>query len=186
MRLVTDSYFESVWDETVKKIITINQEILNFWGDGAPGWAPERAVALLAKSRLDWQVSLSNSLNNWRRASPEELSDGDLILAWANLGCLVEGTMKLMLAVFYEDYSKDLSKPDREPDALYFEPMIRYFKNTDLLSPAEHELCKLVQSRRNAIHAFRDRNIGNAAEFLAALKSYHSFLVSVESRLPTP
>ena len=94
--------------------------------------------------------------------------------------------MKLMLAVFYEDYSKDLSKPNREPDALYFEPMIRYFKNTDLLSPAEHEFCKLVQSRRNAIHAFEDRNIGNAAEFLTALKSYHSFLVSVESRLPTP
>jgi hypothetical protein len=186
VRLVTDSCFESVWDETVKKIIAINQEILNFWGDGAPGWAPERAVMLLAKSRLDWQVSLSNSLNNWRRASPEELGDGDLILAWANLGCLVEGTMKLMLAVFYEDYSKDLSKPEFEPDALFFDTLIKYFKQTDLLSPAEYELCELVKSRRNAIHAFKNRDIGNAAELLTALKSYHSFLVSVESRLPTP
>ena len=186
MSLITDTDFETTYDETVKKIITINQEILNLFGDGAPGWAPESAAMLLAKSRLDWQLSLSNSLKNWRRTSPKKLSDGDLILAWANLGCLIEGTMKLLLAVYYEDYSKDPNKPDFEPDDLFFNTLIHYFNNTNLLSQVQYELCELVKSRRNAIHAFKDRNIGSPAEFLAALESYLSFLKSINTRLPSP
>ena len=186
MSSVSDSHRENEWDETVKNIIRKNEEILNFFGNGARGWAPESAADLLAKSRLDWQLSLSKSLNNWRAVSFEELSDGDFILAWANLGCLVEGTMKLLLAVFYEDYKRDNNKPKFEPDVLYFQTLIEYFEKTELFTPDDSALCKLVQSRRNAIHAFKHRNIGNSAEFVSALKSYLSFLESVDSRLPYP
>ena len=49
------------------------------------------------------QASLATSLSRWVGAT----SDGDLILAWANLGTLVEGQLKLFLCVYYEDYMKD-------------------------------------------------------------------------------
>jgi hypothetical protein len=52
----------------------------------------------IERSRLDWQVSLSSSLRNWVRDPLTALSDGDLILAWTNLGALIEGTLKFVKA----------------------------------------------------------------------------------------
>ncbi|WP_426079331.1 hypothetical protein [Janthinobacterium sp. PSPC3-1] len=67
---------------------------VHFWRD-AGGWAPS-ATALLDRSMLSWQASLATSLKQW----VGQQSDGDLILAWANLGSLAEGGMKLKVAVF--------------------------------------------------------------------------------------
>src|SRR5277367_5623413 len=87
--------------EVVLKIVRLNKGLAVFWGN-SEGWASIDAANLLSRSRLDWQVSLSESLRYW--IGEDKLSDGDLILAWANLGSLVEGTMKLFLSVFYDDY----------------------------------------------------------------------------------
>lgn len=91
-----------------ERIIAKNSDIAGFWSN-ASGWAPQDAAELLSRSRLDRQVSLSESLARWT-TGPHPLSDGDLILAWANLGCLVEGTLKLFLAVYYQDYQADAEK----------------------------------------------------------------------------
>src|SRR5579859_1182306 len=91
--------------EVVQRIVNLNKGLADFWGN-ANGWAPTDSANLLSRSRLDWQVSLSESLGHW--TGRKKISDGDLILAWANLGSLVEGTMKLFLSVYYEDYKKDL------------------------------------------------------------------------------
>ena len=81
------------YDVLVKKIVNIHKDIEGFWSN-ADGWAPNEANELLEKSRLDWQLSLSKCLNLWQNIPDES---GYLILAWANLGSLVEGTMKLFI-----------------------------------------------------------------------------------------
>src|SRR5690349_21648116 len=70
---------------TVAHIETLNLNIARFWKE-AHGWAPLEAAGLLDKSRLDWQVSLSSSLRLWLREPLDLISDGELILAWTNLG----------------------------------------------------------------------------------------------------
>src|SRR5690606_23061743 len=89
-------------DELCRRIASLTRCIMDFWSDG--GWAQGKAAALLNRSMLHWQVSLAESLSRWVNTS----SDGDLILAWANLGALVEGQMKLFLCVYYHNYENDL------------------------------------------------------------------------------
>lgn len=72
--------------ETVKRTTHLIQSMMGFWKD-AHGWAPIEAAELLNKSMLEWQSSLAEQLSAWRGC----LSDGQLILAWANVGALVEG-----------------------------------------------------------------------------------------------
>jgi len=101
---------------------------MDFW-KSAHGWAPIEAAGLLNKSMLEWQASLSSSLRMWLCSS----SDGDLILAWANIGALVEGQLKLFLSVWCNDYSadsdaiKDKRGRLQELDGSTLEPLRQFF-----------------------------------------------------------
>ncbi|WP_272480015.1 hypothetical protein [Aquibacillus koreensis] len=46
-------------------------------------------------------------MKKWNECTCSKAEDGDLILAWANLGTLVEGTIKLFLSVYLNDYLDD-------------------------------------------------------------------------------
>jgi hypothetical protein len=181
----------------VGRIIKLNAGLQKFWSN-SHGWAPIEAAGLLSKSRLDWQVSLSETLSLWIQEPPKTLTAGELILAWTNLGSLIEGTLKTFLSVWYKDYSGDIDnlklanvynkKKDKilEPDGLTLEPLRRYFELKTLLSEPSITLVKLVQQRRNAIHAFKDKNIGTTEEFQGAVRSYLEMLREVNNRLPYP
>jgi hypothetical protein len=183
--------------EVVDRIETLNRNLAHFWRK-ANGWAPIEAAGLLSRSRLDWQVSLSRCLRLWIKTPPDRLEDGELILAWANLGSLTEGTMKLFFSVFYHDYQKDIDglKAARayhhkkqapiSPDGLSLDVMRAYFKNEELLGAEIDTYVELVQQRRNAIHAYKDRPIGDDQEFQAAVLSYLRMLREVNARLPYP
>src|SRR5262249_49332910 len=147
-----------------------------FWSK-SHGWAPVEAAGLLSKSRLDWQVFLSETLYLWVKKPSHALTPGELILAWANLGSLLEGTLKTFLSVWYKDYAADVDNLKQadvfnkkknkilEPDGLTLEPLRKYFKHKGLLSKESLALIELVQQRRNAIHAFKNKNIGTTKEF---------------------
>jgi hypothetical protein len=183
--------------EVVNRIETLNRNLAHFWRT-AHGWPPIEAAGLLSKSRLDWQVSLSRCLRLWIRTPPDRLEDGELILAWANLGSLTEGTMKLFLSVFYHDYQKDIDglkaakayhhkkQAPISPDGLSLEVMRIYFKNRELLGAEIDTYVELVQRRRNAIHAYQDRPIGDDEEFQAAVSQYLMMLREVNISLPYP
>ena len=47
-------------------------------------------------------------------------------------------------------------------------------------------LVELVQQRRNAIHAFRNRPIGDHGELVGAVRSYLTVRRTVNARLPYP
>jgi hypothetical protein len=183
--------------EAIGRIEALNRNLARFWRT-AHGWAPIDAAGLLSKSRLDWQVSLSRCLRLWIRTPPDLLEDGELILAWANLGSLTEGTMKLFLSVFYHDYQEDIDgltaarayhhkkQAPISPDGLTLDVMRVYFKNRKLLGAEHDAYVELVQQRRNALHAYKNRPIGDDEEFQAAIFSYLMMLREVNTRLPYP
>jgi len=77
---------------------------------------------------LEWMESLANALGLWNR----KLTDGELILAWTNIGAIVECLMKLFLSIYYEDYKKDIDaiKKKRlliEPDSLNLKNLRTFF-----------------------------------------------------------
>lgn len=183
------------YDENVKRIVVIQTGLSEFWKD-ADGWAPSNAAALLDKSRLDWLPSLATALNHWSK--DEDLSPGELILAWANLGSLLEGTLKLFLAVYLVDYENDaellrsLGKTTRKngdlksPDELTLEPIRQFCEKRKLLKAEELEFVRQVQNYRNLIHAFKDKPLGTTEYFRKAVGAYLMFIADVAMRLPYP
>ncbi len=183
--------------EVIRRTEKLNGQLANFWSK-SDGWAPVAAAGLLGKSRLDWQVSLSASLRLWIRDPAEALSSAELILAWANIGSLIEGTIKLFLSVYYETFKADIdnlkkvnayNKKKQEPlspDGLTLEPLRRYCALREILNKEDLALVQFVQQRRNAIHAFKDRPIGDEAEFEQVVRDYLQMLRNVIARLPYP
>jgi hypothetical protein len=183
--------------EVVDRIETLNRGIAKFWSK-SDGWAPVAAAGMLGKSRLDWQASLSGSLRLWMREPSNALTPAEIILAWANLGSLVEGTVKTLLSVWYETYKADIDNLKKAnaydnakqvahaPDGLGLEKLRNYCKAKGLLGAEGDALVDLVQQRRNAIHAFKDRPIGDGIEFQKAVRSYLALLRTINGRLPYP
>lgn len=178
--------------EVVEEIITRNQGIHDTWRD-VFGWAPDEAAALLAKSRLDRQVSLSHCLKIWLDKPDEHYVEGCLVLAWVNLGSLVEGTMKFFLSVFLMDYLKDPVKSrskDVDPDVLQLEGLRQFFLQRNIwMENNESRWDRWVlhiQQRRNSIHTYKDREIGTFDEFWGDLRQYLEFLDELEGRVPDP
>ena len=178
-------------DEVVTRIIQLNEGIRYFWISSG-GWAPIDAAQLLSKSRLDWQVSLSRSLKIWLMEPLALEENGRLILAWANLGSLVEGTMKLFLSVYYEDYKRDIlairrASDFKDPDSLTLEPMRIFFKQRIWCNGENWDTwISHIQQRRNAIHAYKDRELGNFEDFFVDVRIYLDFLKDINGRLPYP
>jgi hypothetical protein len=170
-----------------RRIGTLTTQMMTFW-KSADEWAPAEAAGLLSKSMLEAQASLSLSLLHWLSAS----SQGDLILAWVNLGTLVEGQLKLLLSVYYCDYLKDPAAKDKkgklpDPDCLMLNSLRNFFVKRIWTSGADwNPYVERVQQRRNAIHAFKYQDIGSFSAWRAELPFHLSFVRDINARLPYP
>lgn len=181
--------------DVIRDITSKNAAIARFWSS-AQGWAPLDAAHLLSKSRLDWQVSLSQTLELWvepaaRVGAPD--ADGRLILGWTNLGSLVEGSLKWFLSVYYEDYKKDINairnkEGVRDPDGVTLQPLRQFFERS-VWTESDKELAtwiKDLQQRRNAIHAYEHREISTLDELKKGIRYYLHFLDELDGRVPYP
>ncbi len=192
--------------EVVERIIKLTEGLANFWSS-ANGWAPIKAAELLSKSRLDWQASLARTL---RVFTDENLKseDGILILAWTTLGSLTEGVLKLFLSVWHKEYEASVLKSDLKgytddkgdlinPDILMLEKLRVFFEKE--IYPKEIRKVWLeqgrldsinwilkIQKRRNAIHAYKDREIGDFNEFFIELKNFLIFMRRLTDTFPYP
>ena len=176
---------------TLGRINEVSAQLESFWS-AAHGWAPPEAAALLSRSRLDWLSSFNRMLaSRVAEVRAHGSEPASLILAWAHLRALVEGHLKLFLAVYLRDYladpdaAKDKNGALLSPDKLQLEVIRQFLAKRSLLS-SQVAFVSLVQSRGNAIHAFKTRDIGTAAEFLLAIPAYHAFLTAIDEALPYP
>ena len=173
-------------EELCSRIAILTSCIMDFWSDG--GWASQEATKLLDESMLRWQASLAKSLARWIDAT----SEGDLILAWANLGALVEGQLKLFLCVYYDDYKRDVEAIRKrglliDPDGCMLEGLRQFFvKRIWDVGTNWNPYVKMVQDRRNAIHAFQHRDIGTLQDWTEALRLHLPFVRDTAGSLPYP
>lgn len=192
-------------EETVKRIIKLTEGLTNFWKSSST-WAPIEPAELLTKSRLDWQASLARQLKLFLDKTNTE--SGLLILAWTTLGSLTEGALKLFLSVYYKVYqTQNLAKEFKpvkdkkgnliSPDGLMLEKLRLFFAERVFPKDAKEHWKKQgeidwldwilkIQQRRNAIHAFKDKDIGNMGEFHSELQNYLIFLRKANNGLPYP
>ena len=176
--------------EVVGRIAALHEQMYGFWAS-ARGWAPDSAADLLSAARLDWQIELARTLRIWIEEPPPGEEQARLILGWANLGALVEGALKLLLAVYIENYEVDADAKRKRsgdlvlPDVLRFEDLRQFYAAADLLSEW-HGWIETVQQRRNAIHAFKERDLGTHEEFREAVRQYLEFLRDLNGQLPYP
>ncbi|MGH8179066.1 MAG: hypothetical protein ACREV5_22630, partial [Steroidobacter sp.] len=118
---------------------------------------------------------MAASLSKWTG----ELNEGELILAWANIGALVEGQLKLFLSVYYKDYLANIHTVIKDKDGQVVDPdgvaleKLRVFFNKNIWPAGEtwDSWILLVQRRRNAIHAFKAKPIGTSAELHESLRT---------------
>jgi len=178
----------------IELIICKNREIAEFWSQ-PHGWAPMEAAELLSKSRLDRQVSLSQTLALWVPPAASATSpdiDGRLILGWANLGALIEGSLKWFLSVYYEDYKNDIKAIRKngdisEPEGVKLELLRHFFAHSVWIESDDWDgFIAHVQSRRNSIHSYQDREIGTLTDLKSSIRKYRDFLYDLDSRAPYP
>lgn len=188
-------------EKLLSTTINFTKQLVNFW-KSAHGWAPIEAANLLSKSRLNWQLSLTKQLKIFISKDIRK-EDGALILAWVTLGSLVEGLLKLHLSVWYNDYKKDIDAiKDKkgaviDPDVLMLEKLKNFFR-LKIFPIWERKIWKSenkidwiewidkVQQRRNAVHAFKHREIGTFEEFYEDLYKYNEFQKKISNILPYP
>ena len=186
-------------DETAKRIIRLTEGLTDFWTN-PKSWAPIEATELLTKSRLDWQVSIAKQLNLFLDVSKKE--SGLLILAWTTLGSLLEGSLKLFLSVHCKEFKMKslIQKKDGKqagPDELVLENLRIFFANHVFPADAKKQWkdqgeinwiswISKIQFKRNAIHAFKERDIGSMEEFHSELQNYLIFLRKINNGLPYP
>lgn len=182
------------YDATVTQIEIIQKGLSDFWKN-AYGWAPVEAATMLDNARLDWLPSLASTLRHW--STDEDLSAGELILAWANLGSLTEGSLKLFLSAYLSDYDKDAEMVvalgiktkkgnAKAPDELMLDQILKFCRKRKILTPEQLEFAVLLRDRRNTIHAFKHRELGTTAELRASVARYLIFLADLAVQMPHP
>lgn len=178
-------------EQAFNRVISISDEAFDFW-QNPRGWAPNSAANLLEVARLDWLKDLTHCLKIWINGQ-SPLSQGEILLARANLGALVEGWLKLFYCVYYEEYMNNERAFRKKsgklvnPNKIKFEGLKNF--STGILWEKGDDWFKWVediQYKRNAIHAFNNRDIGNELDLYKDIIKLYNFILRINGRLPYP
>lgn len=172
-----------------QKIVEITKEMTGTWRRSR-GIAPDVVADKMDRAMFGWINDLTEALSIWIDKG-QNMSDGELILAWVNLGSLVECWFRFFYCAYYEDYSNNPKMKRNvalEPDDkdMSFEDLKQYSNGILWGNPRDtlYRWVDKVQKYRNAIHAFHFRNIGTSSEFILDIGCYLSFIEEITSSLP--
>ena len=169
----------------IMKIKTSNTMLL--WKD-VYGIAPDAAASKLNKAMLEWHRELTDALEIWINKGVH-MTDGELILACANLGAVVESWLKFFYCVYYEDYRQNPITYKRkmvQPERAEFDDLKDFStgKLWDDEDSKDYIWVDSIQHKRNAIHSFKYRNIGTAQDFLNDIDYLYEFVDTIIAHLP--
>lgn len=176
-------------ESILQQIQALTRDITDSWGESR-GIAPDSVADKMDSAMFRWINDLTDTLGIWIDKGLA-MSDGELILAQTNLGSLVEFWLRFFYCVYYEDYirsprmkqGKPLDPDDRD---MSFDYLRQYGVGTlwDNRNDPLHVWVEKIQHRRNAIHAFKYREIGSPADFLLDIEQYLGFIEAISNRLP--
>ena len=159
------------------------------WKD-VHGIAPDNAAKKLDIAMLDWQSELTKTLKIWIDKGLD-MTVGELILARANLGAVVESWLRFFYCVFYDDYINQPMKNKKgqilEPEKdMGFEDLKKF--STGILWDDEKSKDYLwvdsIQKKRNAIHSFTYKDIGSPLDFLLDVDYLCEFVDMILNHVP--
>ena len=159
------------------------------WKD-VHGIAPDNAAKKLDIAMLDWQSELTKTLKIWIDKGLN-MTVGELILARANLGAVVESWLRFFYCVFYDDYINQPMKNKKgqilEPEKdMRFEDLKKF--STGILWDDENSKDYIwvdsIQKKRNAIHSFTYKDIGTPLDFLLDVDYLCEFVDMILNHLP--
>lgn len=157
-----------------------SKQVLELYGKHAHDWAPREVAEIIENAQLGWMANLTDALEIWRAKIHEEMSDGERILAYVNLGMLLECWMKLFLCVWLRDYEKQAAD-ERMPYDLTFYELENFFKENVWEGRPEREnwsnWIDKIRRYRNAVHPFMRRDIGTTDELRDDLNKFDQLIV---------
>lgn len=178
-----------------ESLVIETNRIMDLWKNSRE-FAPVDTADKLEKAMLDLHFEMTKSLGIWIKKGLS-MTKGELVLARANIGAVVESWLKFFYCVYYEDYlhtynsddpdSKVISKKGKiiQPDVLSFDRLKNFSVNK--LWPkksSKYKWVEKIQQRRNAIHYFSPRNTGTPQEFLDDVETLLVFVNDIENQLP--
>ena len=157
--------------------------------DNDNGTMTSDGIKALDDAMLEWQSELTKTLKIWIDKGLA-MTTGELILARANLGAVVESWLKFFYCVYYDDYCKNPITNNKgkmiEPEKASFNDLKDFScgKLWDDKNSPEYTWFDSVQHKGNAIHSFRYRDIGTTLGFLDDINHLYNFVDNVLSHFP--
>ena len=174
--------------DTLDFIIQITNNITLLWKEAAHQSIPPQLTAKkIDDAMLDWMCELTKTLRLWTDKGGH-MTSGELILARANFGAVVESWLKFFYCVYVDDYQKNPQKGSKgviEPNNLSFEALRQYSQG--ILYSKNDDFDKWILSvlmKRNAIHSFNYREIGSADDFYDDIEKLYDFIELITDRVP--
>ena len=148
---------------------------------------PQSATQKIDEAMLDWMRELTKTLRLWTDKGGK-MTSGELILARANLGALVESWLKFFYCAYNDDYQRN-PRTNRngiiEPNDLSFDLLKQYSRGILYeLNDDWEKWVDSIQRKRNAIHSFNYREIGTAEDFYDDVEKLFDFIDLITDRLP--
>ena len=171
-------------------ILTIQTNNVSLLWKNVHGIAPDNAAKKLDIAMLDWQSELTKTLKIWIDKGLD-MTVGELILARANLGAVVESWLRFFYCVFYDDYINQpmVNKKGKvlEPEKdMRFEDLKNF--STGILwdddKSSDYLWVDSIQHKRNAIHSFTYKELGTPADFLLDVDRLCEFVDMILNHLP--
>jgi hypothetical protein len=171
-------------------IIDICTKWAAFWPT-SQGWAPAEAASLMKQEIMDRQLCMAHALKRWHERLLQNEAPGELVMAWTNLGSVIEGALKIYMCVYYEDWLKDADAPisngkKLSPDDTFFDRLIRFTLKKGLFHPKDTKLLETVRDQRNLIHPMKTGAVLDRPAFFGAVMQAAALVAQVEHRLPYP
>jgi hypothetical protein len=171
-----------------ESIIAICKRWSEFWPNSG-GWGTEEISEMFEQRSMDRLVSMAQSLRHWGDRLEVNATEGELILAWVNLGALVEGALKLFFCVYYNDWNNDPDAPAYKNEKrmqidTFFDKLIQF--HLEKSEGADRNFLENIRDQRNLIHPLKVGFVFGVEAFRESLALSANLFLSVEGRLPYP
>ncbi len=175
--------------EQIKELIGMTEDIVSFWSRDVviSHWASNEVADELTKISFTKVIAIVHSLDLF--IEKDELSDGELLLAWTQLGSIAEWYLKFFLCVSAVDYLKNPKYwPNKidiiSPHDLKFEYAKQVFRAESILDLELIRTIEVIQYNRNAIHLTDSREVADEDTYRTALHGFIKIVKEIYIRLP--
>lgn len=158
----------------------VSKRVLELYWRKARGWAADEVVEITETAQLGRMMDLTDTLEIWREKAKGKMTDGERILAYVNLGMLLEGWMMLFLCVWLMDYKRQASGK-RLPYNLKLSELRHFFEDNVWTTLAEgtkwSRWIDKIRIYRNTVHSFMSQALGTTEELRDDLDQFDRLIV---------